>query len=393
MKLPIRRSTSVLSLCVALFFGILVVFLWAFMAHHAKASDEGGILVTVYDRGNETVLLSKEATIGDALKQAGISVEQHDVVEPALDEKMIATSYNVNIYRARPVVVIDGSQRQRLLTAYQTPEQIAADAGIQLHAEDTTQLSRSDDLLSQGMGLELVIDRAVPFEFTLYGKQSTARTQAGTVGEMLKEKNITLGRSDRVSPDVSAPITPGSVVRVWREGKQTVTSEEAVPFPVEQIRDADKPVGFTEVQTPGQDGLRDVTYEINVQDGREVSRTEIASLTTKEPVKQVEIIGTKRPQLTYTGGGSKTDWLAASNIPRDSWGYADFMVQKESGWNPNAINASSGACGLAQALPCSKVPGNPYDPVNSLNWMNGYVNGRYGGWQQAYEFWQVRKWY
>ena len=91
--------------------------------------------------------------------------------------------------------------------------------------------------------------------------------------------------------------------------------------------------------------------------------------------------------------GDKSSWLAASSIPQDQWGSADWLVTKESGWNPNAINRSSGACGLAQALPCSKVGANPHDPVVSLNWMNGYVNGRYGGWPQAYAFWQKNKWY
>jgi hypothetical protein len=104
------------------------------------------------------------------------------------------------------------------------------------------------------------------------------------------------------------------------------------------------------------------------------------------------VIGAKAKGLAYTGGGSKTDWLAASNIAPENWGYADFLVQKESGWNPNAVNKSSGACGLAQALPCSKLGPNWSNPVVALNWMNGYV-GRYGGWEGAYNFWLSHKWY
>jgi hypothetical protein len=112
----------------------------------------------------------------------------------------------------------------------------------------------------------------------------------------------------------------------------------------------------------------------------------------QQPVKQVEVIGSKVKTLPYTGGGSKSDWLAASNIAPENWGYADFLVQKESGWNPNAVNKSSGACGLAQALPCSKLGPNWSNPVVALNWMNGYV-GRYGGWEGAYKFWLAHKWY
>jgi hypothetical protein len=154
--------------------------------------------------------------------------------------------------------------------------------------------------------------------------------------------------------------------------------------------------------------MRTVIYEIEMKNGVEVGRVEIQSIVTAEPVKQVERVGIKPKYLPYTGGGSKTEWLAAAGIPEQHWGYADYMVGRESGWNPNALNPTSGACGLAQALPCEKVPGNPFDPVDSLRWMNSYVYGRYydgspyahglcggidRGWACAYTFWQAKHWY
>jgi hypothetical protein len=220
---------------------------------------------------------------------------------------------------------------------------------------------------------------------------------------MLRDKNIKLGDSDRISLPLETPIIDGLQLRVWREGKQTLTQDEDVNFQTDTIKDANRPVNYKEVKTPGVKGKRSVTYEIVVQDGKEVARREISSVTVSPAQNQVEIVGTKPEYMQYTGGGTKTEWLAASNIPQESWGYADFLVQKESGWNPNAVNKSSGACGLAQALPCSKLGPNWSNPVVSLNWMNSYVNGRYydgspyargvcGGisnnWQCAYTYWQ-----
>ncbi|MFD5214749.1 transglycosylase SLT domain-containing protein [Microbacterium sp. NPDC058345] len=95
----------------------------------------------------------------------------------------------------------------------------------------------------------------------------------------------------------------------------------------------------------------------------------------------------------YTGGGSKEDWMAAAGIASSDWPYVDYIVSRESGWNPNATNASSGACGLVQALPCSKVPGNGYNPVDNLRWANGYAVGRYGSWSAAYDFWTRNHWW
>lgn len=393
MKLAIRRSTRIGSVFIAIAASVVVALTLLQFTQKSDALEGDGRLITIYDRGEEQVLLSTGETIADALDDAGVTLEEKDVVEPAIDEKMIAPEYKVNIYRARPVTVIDGPVRQKVMTAYQTADQIVRDVAIDLHDEDIATMTRSSDFVNTGAGLHITIDRAVPFTFDLYGSTSEARTQGETVGEMLEEKGITLGENDRVSPDRSTEVREGMTVKVWREGKQTITVEETVAFEVEQIRDADRPVGYKEVQTAGVEGSRKVTYEIEIRDGQEISRNEIASLVTRQPAKQVEVIGTKPNYLPYTGGGTKSEWLAASNIPEESWGYADFMVTRESGWNPNAMNASSGACGLAQALPCSKVPGNPLDPVNSLNWMNGYVNGRYGGWEGAYNFWQQNHWY
>ena len=80
--------------------------------------------------------------------------------------------------------------------------------------------------------------------------------------------------------------------------------------------------------------------------------------------------------VLYSGGGAPSEWMAAAGISEADMGYVDYIVSRESGWNPNATNRSSGACGLVQALPCSKVPGNGYDPVDNLRWGTGYATSR-----------------
>jgi hypothetical protein len=91
--------------------------------------------------------------------------------------------------------------------------------------------------------------------------------------------------------------------------------------------------------------------------------------------------------------GTKADWMRAAGIPQSQWQYVDYIVSKESGWNPNAVNKSSGACSLAQSLPCSKIGPNWNDPVVALKWQYNYVNARYGGYAGAYTFWLNNHWY
>lgn len=97
---------------------------------------------------------------------------------------------------------------------------------------------------------------------------------------------------------------------------------------------------------------------------------------------------------TYSGGGSKEEWMSAAGISESDWGYVDYIVSKESSWNPNAINSSSGACGLVQIMPLHTAAYETCtDPVANLSWANNYASYRYGGWAGAYEFWINNHWW
>jgi hypothetical protein len=95
----------------------------------------------------------------------------------------------------------------------------------------------------------------------------------------------------------------------------------------------------------------------------------------------------------FKGQVDRVAWLTEAGIAEQDWDYVNYIVQRESSWNPNATNKSSGACGLVQALPCSKVPGNGYNPVDNLRWANNYAVKRYGGWEKAYAFWIKNHWW
>ena len=269
------------------------------------AAKAGEKLVTIYDRGAEKTIVTKARTIREALKLAKFSIdERQDVVEPSLDSEMVAEKYNINIFRARPITIVDGNKRLKVTTAEQTPALIAKAAGIEVFEEDKTTLSNSDNMAVDGANMVMKIDRASMVIFVLYGKESVIRTHAKTVGELLKEKNIDPKKDDTLSVDRSAKIIPGMKIELWRNGKQTITAEEDVKFEVEKVQDANRDSGYREVKQAGENGKKNVTYEIEMKNGVEVSRKEIASVVTKEPKKQIEIVGTKS-STSFSGSFSE----------------------------------------------------------------------------------------
>ncbi|MBN3930458.1 transglycosylase SLT domain-containing protein [Streptomyces verrucosisporus] len=73
------------------------------------------------------------------------------------------------------------------------------------------------------------------------------------------------------------------------------------------------------------------------------------------------------------------------------------IIERESGWNYKAQNPSSGAYGLVQALPGSKMASAGADwqtnPATQIKWGLNYMNDRYGSPCGAWEFWQANHWY
>lgn len=106
----------------------------------------------------------------------------------------------------------------------------------------------------------------------------------------------------------------------------------------------------------------------------------------EKTVEKAKTVSSPKPKTaTPISGGNKQTWLQASGIPESQWLAVDSIVSGESGWNPNAINPSSGACGLGQQLPCGKWDsyGAWNNPVAALKAMTDYVTWRYGSWSYA----------
>jgi len=365
------------------------------VAETERPLESGERVITLHDDGARQGFYTTAKTLGEALKQANIRVDPKDRTEPSLDQKLVAGSYDVNIYRARPVVIRDGGSETKVISAYRTGEQIAKHAGITLQSEDLTSLNPSRDIVTEGAAEVLTIDRAMPFTFVFYGKSMQAYTQGMTIGEMIKQRNIKLAPQDTIEPALDTVITSGMTVKLWRNGKQTMTQDELVRFETEQIKDANREPGYKEVKTPGEDGKKTVTYEIVMQNGIETSRRAINETVTKPAVKQVEIIGAKLPTPTNPSENAQLghQMMLAYGFGEDQWPCLYNLWMRESGWKTTAANPS-GAYGIPQALPGSKMgAGWQSDAVVQIQWGLGYIKGRYSTPCGAWSAFQSKGWY
>ncbi|WP_165975244.1 tape measure protein [Actinomadura rubrisoli] len=141
--------------------------------------------------------------------------------------------------------------------------------------------------------------------------------------------------------------------------------------------------------------------------------------------------GVLRPKFSSLPGGSVNPWPGSLNIPTtghgdlgggtdggggtpsknralgrrmlsdiglgSQWSALDNIWTRESNWNHHAMNPSSGAYGIPQALPASKMRSAGADwhdnPATQIRWGLGYIRGRYGSPNGAWSFWRNHHWY
>ena len=89
--------------------------------------------------------------------------------------------------------------------------------------------------------------------------------------------------------------------------------------------------------------------------------------------------------------------MARQLVPSGQFQCFSNIVDHESDWNYKAVNPSSGAYGMFQALPGSKMSSVGADwqtnPATQIKWGLNYMNDRYGSPCEAWSFWQANNWY
>ncbi|WP_328788957.1 MULTISPECIES: transglycosylase SLT domain-containing protein [unclassified Streptomyces] len=101
------------------------------------------------------------------------------------------------------------------------------------------------------------------------------------------------------------------------------------------------------------------------------------------------------PQSSYTVAQVKA--IAQQMVPAGQFQCFSNIINQESTWNYKAVNSSSGAYGLVQALPGSKMASAGADwrtnPATQIKWGLNYMEDRYGSPCSAWSFHQANGWY
>ncbi len=394
----VRHPFVVPSVTFVLMF-IIGLCLFVSLGGQTTGAADRRIVQLYYDGKNQTVP-TRSKTVGELLQKLSVTIGPKDVVEPALDSPIIEDDFKINVYRARAIEIIDGNNKVVVQSATKSPKQLAKEAGIELLQEDKADFIRPSETVKGPVVAErLVIERSVPITVSLYGALGEYRTTANTIREFLSEKNISLKAGETTQPsELDAPLVTNMFVSVNAEGKQVASVQEIVPYTVQTRNNPSLPAGQSKVVQKGIAGKKAVLYDIQTKDGVEVGRALLQAVVISEPVVEIVEKGTLAV-ATYSVSADKAELMAAAGIDPSQFASVDYIIQKESGWRPGAIN-SIGCIGLAQRCPSGgrnalaiACPSWQTDPVCQLRHFSAYANGRYGSWNAAYQVWVVQRWW
>ncbi len=220
----------------------------------AAALESGSQQSVIFQsQQTQTVQLTTARTVGDFLKERGITVGTGDYVHPSVDAA-IAPDMQIEYSAAVPVTLVNGNDRKTIVS------------------------------------------------------------NAADVGALLEERGIALGTYDKVSPSLADPISAWQTIRITRIAKWLSAQTVRIAPPTIRGIDFALAPGRTKVISPGFSGERLAIIKFVSTNGK-IRKRILASHLLREPRARViaEGVGTYAAFADFAQRGlQKTAYIAAN---------------------------------------------------------------------------------
>jgi resuscitation-promoting factor RpfB len=240
------------------------------------------------------------SSVGDLLAEEGISLNRHDRVQPVTSASL-GEGTEVRVLLAKQVtLLLDGAQRSVWVTGGKTVDQVLEQINLRSERHAYVQPSRGATVEH---GDVIVYQPAVRVRLNADGQSREVISNAEDVGTLLDSLGVRLDRMDRVEPSRHAPLEQGLPIRVMRVEHRRVVEESAISYGTQVRYSRELLQGLRRLEREGVPGLRRTTFEVRLENGREVARRQLGSQAVREPMDQVILEGTRPPHVS-TGEAS-----------------------------------------------------------------------------------------
>jgi resuscitation-promoting factor RpfB len=382
------------------------------VASGSVAFAEARKTVTLDVDGTTKTITTYAGSVEGMLESQGVRLGERDVVAPVADAEL-SDGDQVVVRYARQVTMTDGDgERDVWVTVTDAGEALTTLA--ERGADVALVASRSGDRAS----LPLRLNDDGPVVVVADGATRVVEDHAGSVDSVLGGLEVELDKDDLVSiapvatlakdkaikPKAAASAKQAGAdvaIQVQRVETKKVTRKFDLDFDTRTTKDDDRYADEGDlVRSKGEQGVRTRVVVLRTVDGKVVSRKVISDEVTKKPVDRVVVEGTKERPVEEEAPVEETSVETSAPAPTGSvkeigqqmaaargwtgeeWTCLELLWERESGWNYQAANPSSGAYGIPQALPGSKMgtAGSDWatNPATQIEWGLGYIADRYG---------------
>jgi uncharacterized protein YabE (DUF348 family) len=249
--------------------------------------------VTLSLDGRSQTVTAIGGTVGDVLDSEGISLTEHDVVAPGVDEK-VSDGSRITVQFGRPLELsVDGNEQTYWVTSTKVADALG-EIGRRFAGADLS-TSRGGSIDREGLSLEVVTPKTLRVKIA-DRRWVKREITALTVKDALAEMKVKVDKQDKVRPRLGHTLTDGDRILFtdFRVVKKRV-AREALDFGTVQQNDSSLLEGKSTVARSGSAGVRDVTYRLVFRNGEITNRTVLRQKVLRAPVDEIIKIGTKQP--------------------------------------------------------------------------------------------------
>lgn len=292
----------------------------------------------------------------EVLTEAGVTVDKYDRVQiadhllpiddplPPMTRTQLPQTYSrgyawdnwlneplqVRLQRAIPLVVKDGGLPFTVRTTAQTVGEALRQAEITIYLGDLVTPNLSTLVSS---GLHVQIQRSKPVLLHADQRTMKTRTRAQTVGDALVEMGVGLTGLDEITPTLETRLKDDLEITITRIRETIAIKEQIAPFETVFQADPNLPIDTQQQTTPGAEGITRQRYRVRYENGQEVSRTLEDTWIAQEPAQRIIAYGQLiEPQTTTTPEGEQITYWRKVRMYASSYSAATSGVSSDQSW-------------------------------------------------------------
>lgn len=200
------------------------------------------------------------------------------------------------VWASKKVMVVADGNSTAIRTIHDNPEDVLHQAGVDLAVNDEFRLSTA----KVADGSVITVYRAVPIEVVFKEGSKVVITGKPTVGEMAASLGYGPGKG-RTDPAEATAITPMMKVKIAQLTEKVVARKVPILPPVVRQPDGTLERGLEEVADEGEEGLKEATVKVRLEDGAETAAVTVAEKVLVPPKPQIVSVGTREVVQTSRG--------------------------------------------------------------------------------------------